>query len=120
MKKLYITFILSSLLSVKSFSQIEGDVRSKDNIRISKAYIIALDTLNNVVDSVQTDDEGFYSFTNLKPGKYFIEAKAFGFQKRLYKNIVARETIEKSKAGNDISNATRLQIILLPTKALKQ
>ncbi|HET9744433.1 MAG TPA: carboxypeptidase-like regulatory domain-containing protein [Chitinophagaceae bacterium] len=119
MKKDHITLCLLLLLSDSAFSQIEGDVRSTNNDRIPKAIIIALDTLGNGIDSVITDNKGFYSFINLKPGKYLIEAKAVGYQNRLYKNIVANERIVKRKADNDVSNATRLQIVLVPAKTPK-
>ena len=109
-------FIVLLLLSVNALSQIEGDVRSKENKRISKAIVIAMDTTNNIIDSVVTAEDGFYSFTNLKPGKYIIEAKAMGFENRLYKNVIARERLLNPAAGNDRSNATRLQIVLFPAK----
>lgn len=110
------TLIVLLLLSVSALSQIEGDVRSKDNNRISKAVVIAMDTTKNIIDSVITDEYGFYAFTNLKAGKYLIEAKANGFENKLYKNIIARERWLDPTAGKDKSNATRLQIVLLPAK----
>jgi len=116
MKKTYITLIVALLLYLKCFSQIEGDVRSNDNKRISKAVVIAMDTAKNIIDSAITSENGFYSFPNLKPGKYIIEAKAKGFENRLYKNVISRENLLGPKAGKDISNATRLQIVLLPAK----
>lgn len=116
MKKVQITFIVFLLLSVKVFAQIEGDVRSKDDKRILNAVVIALDTTMNVVDSVLSAEDGFYSFTNLKPGKYFIEAKAKGFEKRLYKNVIVWEKPLDAKKGKDQSYATRLQIVLSSAK----
>lgn len=116
MKKNPVTLIVLLLLSVNASSQIEGDVRSKDSKRITKALIIAIDTTNKIIDSVFSDDNGFYSFEKLKPGKYLIEAKAPGFEIKLYKNVIAREKLLNPAAGNDISNATRLQIVLLPAK----
>lgn len=116
MKKTYITLIVSLLLCLKSLSQIEGDVRSNDNKRISKAVIIAMDTAKNIIDSVISRENGFYSFKKLIPGKYFIEAKAQGFETRLYKNIIARENLIDPTEGKDLSNATRLQIVLVPVK----
>lgn len=120
MKKNPITLIVLLLISINALSQIEGDVRSKDNKRISKAVVIAMDTTRNIIDSVVTDSTGFYSFETLKPGKYLIEAKALGFENKLYKNVIARERLLDPAAGNDISNATRLQIVLVPVKSSKQ
>lgn len=120
MKKNPVTLIVLLLFSINALSQIEGDVRSKDNKRISKAVVIAMDTTKNIIDSVKTAEDGFYSFTNLKPGKYLIEAKAIGFENKLYKNVIARERLLGPSAGNDRSNSTRLQIVLVPAKASKQ
>lgn len=120
MRKTYITLIVSLLFCLKCLSQIEGDVRSNDNKRISKAVIVAMDTTKTIIDSVISGENGFYSFTILKPGKYFIEAKAPGFENRLYKNVIAREKLVDPNKGNDQSNATRLQIVLSPPKKPKQ
>jgi hypothetical protein len=119
MKKTNITLIVSLLLCIKCFSQIEGDVRSNDNKRISKAVIIAMDTTKNVIDSAISVENGFYSFKNLKPGKYLIEAKSRGFENRLYKNVIVRENTLGPEEGKDRSNATRLQIVLFPAKTPK-
>ncbi len=119
MKKIQFTIAFLLSLSANAISQIEGDVRGKDNKRISKAVVIAVDTTKNIIDSVVTDDHGFYSFETLKPGRYLIEAKAAGFEKKLYQNIIARERLVDPAAGDDISNATRLQIILVPKKTPK-
>jgi hypothetical protein len=110
------SLIVLLLVSISALSQIEGDVRNKDNNRISKAVVIAMDTTMNIIDSVLTDEYGFYSFTNLKAGKYLIVAKATGFENRLYKNVIAQERWIDSTAGKDKSNATRLQIVLVPAK----
>jgi len=120
MKKTYTVFIVTLLFCLKSFSQIEGDVRSNDKKRISKALIIAMDTTKNVIDSVLSGENGFYSFKNLKPGTYFIEARAQGFESRLYKNVIARENFLDPDAGRDLSSATRLQIVLFPNNPPKQ
>jgi len=120
MKKILVTVSISLLLCSKCFSQIEGDVRSTDNKRISKAVIIALDTAKNIIDSVISAEDGFYRFKKLRPGKYFIEAKAQGFESKMYKNIEARENLIAPNEGRDQSNATRLQIVLAPINKPKQ
>ncbi len=120
MKKNYIIFIISLLFSIKAVSQIEGDVRGRDDKRIAKAVIVAMDTTKNIIDSVISAENGFYSFKKLKPGIYLIEAKAAGFENRLYKNIIARENFLDPDAGRDLSSATRLQIVLFPIKKPSQ
>jgi hypothetical protein len=116
MKKIHFTIIGLFSFTGFAFAQIEGDVRSKDNKRIAKATIIAKDTANIIIDSVFSADDGFYSFKKLKAGLYTIEAKAIGFENKVYKKVIAREILKNPEAGNDISNATRLQIVLLPAK----
>jgi Carboxypeptidase regulatory-like domain len=120
MKKIHIALIILLLISTKTFAQIEGDVRSRDDNRISKAVIIAIDSANNRIDSVMSKEDGFYSFINLKPGIYLIEARARGFEITQYKNVIARKKVKNPAVGNDISNATRLQIVLIPIKKEKQ
>lgn len=118
MDKVFVTFILSLLLCSKSYCQIEGDVRGKDDKRIAGAMIVAMDTTKNIIDSVISAENGFYTFKNLKPGIYLIEAKALGFENRIYKNVIAREKLDESKMGRDRSSATRLQIVLIPVKKI--
>jgi len=120
MKKTYISLVVSLLFSLKCLCQIEGDVRGNNDKRISKAVIIAMDTTKIIIDTVLSGEDGFYSFTNLKPGIYIIEAKALGFENRIYKNVIAREKLDESKMGRDRSSATRLQIVLSPMKNPKQ
>jgi hypothetical protein len=119
MKTTYNIFI-GLLICMQASSQIEGDVRSKDDKPIAKAIVVVMDTAKNVIDSAISADDGFYSFNKLKPGIYLIEARAAGFESRLYKNIVARENFLDPDAGRDLSSATRLQIVLSPIKKPKQ
>ena len=116
MNKTFLFLVMSSFFSVSALCQIEGDVRDKANNRIAKAVIIAIDSTRNFADSLISNETGFYRFTKLEPGKYLIEAKAPGFITRQYKNVEARAKVNNPEAGNDISNATRLQIILSPVK----
>jgi uncharacterized membrane protein len=119
MKKTSLLIIGILSFTVNAMSQVEGDVRSKDNKRIPNAVIIALDTTNKIIDSVFSADDGFYSFETLKAGIYTIVAKVIGFENRVYKKIIAREKLVNKDAGSDISNATRLQIVLTPLKPPK-
>ena len=115
MKTTYVT-LFSFLICLKSLSQIEGDVRNNNDKPIVKAVILAMDTTKKVIDSVLSAEDGFYSFNKLKPGIYLIEAKAAGFESRLYKNVIARENFLDPDDGRDLSSATRLQIVLFPAK----
>jgi hypothetical protein len=116
MNKPLTVLVILLLLCIKSFSQIDGDIRNNNNKRIANAVIIVMDTTKNIIDSVISDETGFYLFKNLKPGIYLIEAKASGFENRIYKNVMAREKLDESKVGRDRSSTTRLQIVLFPIK----
>ncbi|MEO6611005.1 MAG: carboxypeptidase-like regulatory domain-containing protein [Chitinophagaceae bacterium] len=119
MKKTHTVLILLLLLSFKSFSQIEGDVRNNDDKRIANAIIIVMDTTRNIIDSAVSAENGYYSFKHLKPGIYLVEAKYPGFENKIYKNVIAREPLDESKASRDMTTATRLQIVLVPVKTAK-
>lgn len=119
MKISQLLFTALLLVSTNALSQIEGDVRDTANNRVAKALIIAIDSITNFADSVTSKENGFYKFTNLKPGKYLIEAKAVGFKTRQYKNVEARAKLNDPDLGDDISNATRLQIVLFSNKGQK-
>lgn len=116
MKKFSFIIVILLFISSNCLGQIEGDVRDKANNRISNAIIIAIDSNGDFADSVVSDETGFYRFTTLIPGIYSIEAKAPSFETRQYKNVVARARVNDPEVGNDISNATRLQIVLSPLK----
>jgi hypothetical protein len=103
-----------------SFAQIQGGVFDPTGNGIPNATIIAIDSVRQFTDTVHTDKRGFYSFTGLKAGKYKIEAKAAGFITAFFENVEANE--EEKDEGidrDDISSATRLEIVLKPQKPPK-
>jgi hypothetical protein len=109
-----LTGLLYTLLSTaKGVAQIQGGVFDQKKDGIPNAIIIAIDSSRNFTDSVTTDERGFYSFKGLKAGKYRIEAKARGFLTSVFRNIEAREEgPDDGIVRTDISNATRLEIVL--------
>jgi hypothetical protein len=107
-------------LTFRSFAQIQGGVFDPAGKGIPNAMIIAIDSVRLATDTVHTDKRGFYSFKGLKAGKYKIEAKAPGFITALFENVEANE--EEKDEGidrDDISSATRLEIVLKPQKPPK-
>lgn len=103
------------LFAFSGFAQIQGGVFDQKKQGISNALITASDTNRVVIDSVRSDNRGFYIFKGLKPGKYRIEAKATGFRPSVYENIKANaEDPDEETGRDDISNATRLEIFLKP------
>jgi hypothetical protein len=118
--KIISCFITLIFFSLRGLCQVEGDVKDKPGNDIPNAKIFAIDSTNQIVDSVMSDEAGFYRFKNLKPGQYLIEVRATGFVTRQYKNVIARKKINDPSVGNDITNATRLQIVLSSAKNPKQ
>ena len=117
-----IAFVFGIILSTaaKGSAQIQGGVFDPTEKGIANAMVIAIDSTRGFADTVKTDNRGFYSFRGLKPGKYKIEAKAPGFLSSVFSNIEAREEgPDDDVVRNDISNATRLEIVLKPAKVPK-
>ena len=113
-------FLFGAILgfTIRSFSQIQGDITDPKDNGISNAMIIATDSARKVVDTVKSDNRGFYSFDNLKPGKYKIEVKAIGFQTAVIENIVVKEG-DIGLVEDDLYNGQRLDITLTPAKVPK-
>ena len=122
-KNIYIKIMMVSciilFIASKGLAQIQGGVFDQKKDGIANAIIIAIDSSRNFTDTVRTDERGFYSFKGLKAGKYKIEAKAPGFLTSIFRNIEAREEADDDIIRTDISNATRLEIVLKPAKAQK-
>jgi hypothetical protein len=112
----HLLFALSMLSATRTGAQIEGAITDSTDKAIAKAMIIATDSTNILADTVYSDDRGFYEFKKLKPGKYNISVKAAGFQKAVFEKITARARLREHSEYYDISNATRLDIILAKPK----
>ena len=78
MKKTFL-LITGTFFVVIAFAQVEGDVVDQQNKAVTNTIIIATDTVRKTMDTVRTDERGFYYFKELKPGIHKIEANAPGF-----------------------------------------
>jgi hypothetical protein len=120
LKGITLFFIIICLTAIKGFTQIQGGVFDQKKTGISNALVLASDTSGKIIDSVRSDIRGFYLFSGLTPGKYRIEANAKGFLPTVHENVIAnKEYPFDVNTRNDISNATRLEIILKPEKVPK-
>lgn len=117
-KKIFFSGILI-LLAVTAFGQVEGDVLDEKNKAVTNAVITATDSTGKIVDTVRTDQRGFYFFKKLKPGKYKIEAKAPGFLPAVYKNVEVNAAPAGANEGDDTYYAITLDITLIRTKVPK-
>jgi len=119
MKKIIAFLVLLPLFALKAVCQLEGDVLDQSNKTVINAIIIATDSTGKVVDSVKTDERGFYFFKKLKPGKYKIEAKAPGFQPAIH-TVRIDPAPKDANDTDDTYYAETLDIILTRPKTTKQ
>ena len=118
--RITLSFGIILLFVINSFAQIQGGVFDQKKEGIPNAIIIATDSARNFIDTVRSDKRGFYAFKGLKPGKYKIEAKAPGCMTAVFENIQAnQEDPDEGIDRDDISSATRLEIVLKPAKVPK-
>src|SRR5687768_10427258 len=119
MKKIIVSAFIMLVLSFNANSQIEGNVLDTAGKYIADVIIIAMDSVNNVSDTVKSDKTGYFIYKKLKKGEYNITAKVPGFQSATYQNITVNNEFDDRKSGDDISNATWLEIILQRPKGPK-
>ena len=116
------TIVLATLLlSMPSASaQIEGNVVDTAGKAIPGAVIIAVDSINKRSDTAMSDKRGFFTFRKLKRGDYKVVITAAGFQNSVNEKIVVEnESPADNPGGDDISNATWLEIVMRRPKPLK-
>ncbi|HNR17662.1 MAG TPA: carboxypeptidase-like regulatory domain-containing protein [Chitinophagaceae bacterium] len=106
------------LIAFTAFSQVEGDVTDDKNKGITNVVITATDSTGKTLDTVKTDERGFYFFLKLKPGKYKIEAKAPGFVNATH-TIRVNTAPADSNDNDDTYYAETLDIILKRPKGIK-
>jgi Carboxypeptidase regulatory-like domain len=111
MKRYILFFAGLFLVSQIAFAQVEGDVVDEKEKAITTAVITATDSTGKVVDTVKTDERGFYNFRKLKPGKYKIEVKATGFQTHA-QTISVLPTPKDANDADDTYYAEVLDFIL--------
>lgn len=118
MKKIIVFWGLLSLFTAKAFCQLEGDVLDQTGKVITNAIVIATDSTDKVVDTVKTDERGFYFFKKLKPGKYKIVGKAPGFQPVIH-TVLIEQAPKDANDTDDTYYAETLDIILKRATAPK-
>lgn len=116
MKKISLSFGSILLCSTISFAQVEGDVKDKNNLRIQNGIVSATDTTGLLIDTAMTDNRGFYFFKNLKPGKYYIEAKAEGYATAVIKNVVVKKELNRANEWDDSYYSVRINIVMTASK----
>ena len=116
MKKI-LFFAGIQLFSVVVFAQIQGDVTDQNEKAVPNVLIVAVDSSRAVIDTVKSDNRGFFSFNRLSPGKYVIQAKAPGYKPVIFQNIIVKEGETGIILGGDLYSGQRLNITLTAAKS---
>src|SRR5689334_25424238 len=86
--RLPLLLLLILVTSQSAFSQtvvgrISGTVQDANGAGVPNASVKVINTANNSERTVTSDDNGFYTITNLPVAVYTIEAEAKGYKKAL-------------------------------------
>ena len=91
MKRILLFFGTMLLLANSVMAQINGETVDRKGKAVPNVTLTATDGNGEVVATVKSDENGYYGFVGLKPGKYKIVAKAAGFRPAVYKNAEVKE-----------------------------
>ncbi len=76
----------SFALAQSDTSQITGIVRDASGALVPNAKVAAVNETTGIERSATTNQDGFYTLTNLPPGPYTVSVEAAGFRKAVSKN----------------------------------
>src|SRR5437762_14059389 len=107
--------LISGALSVQGqtiFGRISGTVKDSAGAAIPNATVTVTNLANNLVRTVTTDGDGFYTVTNLPAGNYSVEAETHGFKKAENSNIAvvadARLTVDLSLEPGQVTETVQV------------
>lgn len=120
--------LFTAIFSLSVFSQtnsynLSGRVSDSNSAGLAGAKVIARDQISGRESTVQTDDSGNFSFSNLLKGKYRVTAESNGFStvsREISVDGNAVENFDISLSAGNISEevtvtATRTQVATLDT-----
>jgi len=95
-----------------TYGRISGTLRDTAGATIPGATVVVSNVATNLVRTVTTDDDGFYTVTNLPVGNYDVEAQRAGFKKaaRTGVSVVAdaRLTIDVTLEAGQITETVQV------------
>src|ERR1044071_2956800 len=81
---LFLILIACQTVSAQTVvGRISGTVQDSNGATVPNASVKVTNSANNLERTVTTDENGFYTVTNLPVGTYTIEAEAKGYKKAL-------------------------------------
>jgi len=107
--------LISGALSVQGqtiFGRISGTVKDTAGAAIPNATVTVTNPANNLVRTATTDDDGFYTVTNLPVGNYSVEAERSGFKKAVQSGVSvvadARLTIDVTLEAGQVTETVQV------------
>lgn len=91
MKRILLYFGAMLVLASSVMAQINGETVDRKGKAVPNVTLTATDGNGEAVATVKSDENGYYGFVGLKPGKYKLVAKATGFRPTVYKNAEVKE-----------------------------
>jgi hypothetical protein len=97
------------------FGRISGTVKDSAGANIPSATITVTNLANNLVRTAATDENGFYTLTNLPPGAYSVEAVSTGFKRAEQSGVSlaadARLTIDFTLEAGQVTETVQITAV---------
>src|SRR5690349_5685744 len=107
--------VLVIFLNVKASCQIQGSIKDVNGNKITKAIVIARDSVTGKTDSAKIEKPGLYCFYGMTPGIYTLELTAQGYEPLIIKRIIiTAEDTGATKEEPDLYNGKRIDVVLKP------
>src|SRR6266566_8925029 len=107
--------VMTGVLSVPGQTvsgRISGTVTDSAGAAIPNATVTVTNLANNLVRTVTTGGDGFYTVTNLPAGNYSVEAETHGFKKAENSNIAvvadARLTVDLTLEPGQVTETVQV------------
>ena len=113
-----VLLLISGALSVQGqtiFGRISGTVKDTAGAAIPNTTVTVTNPANNLTRTATTDDDGFYTVTNLPVGSYSVEAERTGFKKAAQSGISvvadARLTVDVTLEAGQVTETVQVTSI---------
>jgi hypothetical protein len=110
-------FLLAILLAIPAFAQFDtadvlGTVRDTSNAVVQRAAVTLVNQDTGIQARAVTDENGNYTFTNVRIGRYTVTAEATGFTKAVAKditiNVNARQRVDFSLKVGEVTETVEV------------
>src|SRR6266478_5357123 len=95
---LFVLLFAAPLAAQFDTAEVLGTIRDSSSAAVSKASVVLVNQDTGIQAKTVTDDDGNYTFSNVRIGKYIVTAEAVGFSKAFAKdvtvNVNARQRVD--------------------------